>query len=476
MIPNAHREAREAPRSGRAVVLIATSIILATYLIDIGFDQLLVERVETDSARLARESTTSLLELGRISNDLREARILLDERAFETGANGRAALEARLRDVRADLGQAMSRYEPLTRLPNEADEWAKAKLAITTFQSDLASGSQSSSGPGEAEARAAMATARADFERLDTSLQRLVAINHAGILAAMAKAERIRSVARTVLGVESVLQVVALLLLARWMLVRVGGYERRVEAHNRELDAFAGRVAHDLKNALGPLALSSSALRAAAGDSQQVLEIADRARRSTRRAMTIVESLLAFARAAEAGSYEQAANVADAARAAVDESAALAGDLGITVTLAVDAAAWVHCDPGLLHVVLANLVNNAVKYLRGLPVRRVSVSTRAVANVWVITVEDTGLGIAAEEQQRIFEPFYRVAGSPSTGLGIGLATVRRVVTALGGSVTVRSARGQGARFEVALPSATGEAPPSKHPERSSRAQLAGGAP
>jgi signal transduction histidine kinase len=117
-------------------------------------------------------------------------------------------------------------------------------------------------------------------------------------------------------------------------------------------------------------------------------------------------------------------------------------------------------DPQALEQVLVNLLDNAVKYS---PEPRPIDVELTRAGEWAhLRVSDRGCGIPADEQERIFEPFYR-AGSPScsgerstTGSGLGLALVRRTVSAHGGRVTVTSQPGEGSTFVVSLPLLTRE--------------------
>jgi signal transduction histidine kinase len=102
--------------------------------------------------------------------------------------------------------------------------------------------------------------------------------------------------------------------------------------------------------------------------------------------------------------------------------------------------------------VIANLVDNAVKYNRHQGTVRVS--ARAEGSSAVIEVKDTGMGIAATEQQHIFDRFYRVDKSRSRsqgGSGLGLAIVKKIVEEHGGTVSVESSPGQGTTFRVSLP-------------------------
>jgi signal transduction histidine kinase len=102
--------------------------------------------------------------------------------------------------------------------------------------------------------------------------------------------------------------------------------------------------------------------------------------------------------------------------------------------------------------VITNLVDNAIKYNR--PQGTVQVSARAEGPRAIIEVEDTGIGIAATEQQHIFDRFYRVDKSRSRsqgGSGLGLAIVKKIVEEHGGTVSVESNPGQGSTFRVSLP-------------------------
>ena len=101
---------------------------------------------------------------------------------------------------------------------------------------------------------------------------------------------------------------------------------------------------------------------------------------------------------------------------------------------------------------LANLIDNAIKY--SADDRALTVDARVVDGRLVIAVTDRGLGIAPEEQAKIFEKFYRVGRSDTQGRrgsGVGLALVRHIAEAHGGDVTVESAPGEGSRFSLRLP-------------------------
>jgi signal transduction histidine kinase len=111
--------------------------------------------------------------------------------------------------------------------------------------------------------------------------------------------------------------------------------------------------------------------------------------------------------------------------------------------------AWV--DAVLLEELVQNLLNNAGKYGHGQPVE---IDVRETNENLIISVTDGGIGIAPEDQNRIFRAFERaVSSNHFSGFGLGLAVCSRVAAAHGGKIEVQSKLGEGARFTVHLPRA-----------------------
>jgi two-component system, OmpR family, sensor histidine kinase BaeS len=106
-------------------------------------------------------------------------------------------------------------------------------------------------------------------------------------------------------------------------------------------------------------------------------------------------------------------------------------------------------DPARMRQVLTNLLSNAAKFTP--PGGRVNVSLARRDGGVELAVTDTGVGIPADEQARVFDRFYRGAGSRAAGSGIGLAVAAELVAAHGGEISVHSEPGQGSRFLVRLP-------------------------
>jgi CheY-like chemotaxis protein/nitrogen-specific signal transduction histidine kinase len=117
-------------------------------------------------------------------------------------------------------------------------------------------------------------------------------------------------------------------------------------------------------------------------------------------------------------------------------------------------AAFVKLDAGKIKQVMYNLVSNAVKFTPD--GGRIDIAGSAEGRDLVLSVSDTGVGIADEDAAHIFDEFYQVDGSYTRkheGTGLGLALVKNLVEMHGGSVTVESAPGKGSRFSVRLPAA-----------------------
>jgi signal transduction histidine kinase len=242
-------------------------------------------------------------------------------------------------------------------------------------------------------------------------------------------------------------------------------HDELLHAHNAllatrvtELDRFAGRVSHDVLSPLNTIA-SGLALLSSTRDPRDQAYI-DRTQRALQRVKQLVDGLLTFARSgAPADASARCSVDAVLANIAADCSQP-AAEKGIDLVVEAAERMDVCCSVGVLTSIVQNLVQNAIKYMDARPVRRVVVRARVVGGTARVEVEDSGPGIAAGLQARIFEPFVRGSGEEVSGTGLGLATVKRLAESHGGVVGVRSAAGAGSLFWVEVPlAAAGEATP-----------------
>lgn len=304
---------------------------------------------------------------------------------------------------------------------------------------------------------------RAQFlrDRVSAMLEELSRVQEAALGVATREAQVAVNHAMQILGglavVGALLAAGLTIALVRTLRLVARGRVALEESHaqlaraNQDLDAFAGRIAHDLRNMISPLELLADTLGQGTADERTVQRAAERLHRLVRNADGLIGGLLDFARAGgQPPGTPASAPVAEVIRDVVADLASLASSRQASVQVEVEDVS-VRCARSLLQTVLMNLVGNAVKYLEGAQQRMVHVSARAVGKLCEITVADTGPGIPADALDSIFEPFYRVPGVAPPGMGIGLATVQRIVEAHHGHVSVRSRVGEGSNFAVVLP-------------------------
>ncbi len=238
-----------------------------------------------------------------------------------------------------------------------------------------------------------------------------------------------------------------------------------LEARTRELveagrqkSQFMANVTHELRTPIhGICGLSDLIESGIYGpvttkqkDAQQSIK------RSARSLLALIDDLLELARA-DAGKLDltpEDVDVAELVPAVVAAARWMVGTKALAVE--VDTAAdlpHVETDPRGLRQILLNLLSNAAKFTpEG---GRVTVRARAEGVGAVrVEVEDCGIGIAPEDQARIFEEFRQLDGTAERqygGVGLGLSVVKRLCAALGARVEVKSEKGQGATFAVIVP-------------------------
>jgi two-component system sensor histidine kinase SenX3 len=226
---------------------------------------------------------------------------------------------------------------------------------------------------------------------------------------------------------------------------------RRVEEVRRD---FVANISHELKTPIGALRLLAEAVSDAADDPDAVRHFAARMEREAVRLTTLVQEIIDLSRlqVADALHAPEPVAVDDVVAEAIDRVSLPAQRKRIEVGVGGDHGAVVHGDHNLLVTAVRNLVENAIAYSPD--ATRVSVSVRRRDGLVEIAVSDQGLGIAPNDQQRIFERFYRVdpARSRQTGgTGLGLSIVKHVAANHGGEVTVWSVEGEGSTFTLRLP-------------------------
>jgi len=238
----------------------------------------------------------------------------------------------------------------------------------------------------------------------------------------------------------------------------VGHYVRLLRERADELDMFAGRVAHDVLSPLSTMRLLFDVIAETADE--RLKPALERGRSSLERVRQIVDTMLAFARAGAHPDPDAQAEARDVLKSVLDDLRAAARAARVEINVESFPPLLVACAPGALYSVLSNLVQNSIKYMGDSTLRLVTVRGLQRGRRMRVEIEDTGPGIPAAYERAIFQPYVREGQSRQPGIGLGLATVRRIVVAHGGEVGVRSCIGPGACFWLELPlaRATSHAP------------------
>jgi signal transduction histidine kinase len=144
-------------------------------------------------------------------------------------------------------------------------------------------------------------------------------------------------------------------------------------------------------------------------------------------------------------------DLTEVAKQAIETASPLASQREITLTLQVEGSLHITAVRAEMDIVLNNLISNAVKYNR--PQGHVFVSLGEQGDEIRITVRDTGIGLTAADQGKLFRDFVRIKNPKTRGIegsGLGLSTVRKIATLYGGEITVTSVPDEGSTFCVCL--------------------------
>ena len=236
----------------------------------------------------------------------------------------------------------------------------------------------------------------------------------------------------------------------------------RLHAANQAKSRFLAAASHDLRQPVHALALQTATLRMALDQPRQ-FDVLAGIERCSEALGTMFDTLLDLSRI-DAGALQAQPRSFDLdplLLRLVDEMAPLAEAKGLRLALRVAGGHLAgtrsaYSDPALLEAMLRNLVGNAIKYT---PRGAVLLTARAGqgGHVWRLQVWDTGIGIAAADQARVFDEFYQV-GNPARrreqGMGLGLSIVDRLARLLDHGLSLRSVPGRGTCVELRVPVAT----------------------
>ncbi len=235
---------------------------------------------------------------------------------------------------------------------------------------------------------------------------------------------------------------------------------RRAQAATEAKSEFLANMTHELRTPLTSVIGFNGLLAASPNLPERERMLAGKAKSAGEKLLTIVNDVLDLARleAGAADLTDEPIDVAEVARSAVELFAerAQAKEIALTAEIA-GALPTVRGDASRLRQILVNLLGNALKFTE---LGQVSLVIAPRGGDLVMTVTDTGVGVPADQLERIFERFEQAPGAASRfgGTGLGLAISRRLARQMGGEITVSSRVGEGSVFTVTLPGSDQAAP------------------
>jgi signal transduction histidine kinase len=442
-------------------MLWAFPLVVLSFLTETLISQLLASRIDDAVERIVTDYSPSVVALATARAELHR---IQDYVSDYVQGGGRSVDRAHIASAEADLDAAVATYLRLPFIPGERELWGRVAVDIFAVRRIIGSALGTFEGGDAAgarrlvreELRAAVDLASADISS-DIELNGKAADADGRLIAR----RRRRSLqAAIVLAIASVGLTALVALLVYRLGARHDALQRRhaalLEEANAELELFASRLSHDIMSPLASTRLAIDAALAARGE-EAVQRSLKRGAGSLDRVSRIARALFEFAQAGARPRPSESGDVRAVVNEVLDEYRPLAEESGTALEAALSGSGAVACDEGLLTAALSNLVRNALSHMNGAPGKRVDILVLEAAGGRLrIEVRDTGPGLPPGTEATVFEPFVRGPGSTQAGLGLGLATVKKIVETHGGAVGVDSRAGAGCRFWMELPKA---APP-----------------
>jgi signal transduction histidine kinase len=441
----------------KRALLWAFALVVGCFLTETIVSQMVASTIDDAATRIITDYSPSVVALASARTELHR---MQDYVSDYVGGGGDTFDRDRIAASMVDLDHSVTSYLKLPTIPGERELWSRTATDIANVReiADLTIGAVERGDADEAK-RLVRNELRAAVDRASTDILGNIELNASAADSdghLIARRRRTSMQAAIALALASV----ALTALAALLVYRISAQhdalQRRHAADltetNAELEVFASRVSHDI---LSPLASTRLAIDSAlkAEPDEAIRRKLQRGAGGLDRVTRIAQALFDFARAGARPDPRERGDVRAVVDEVLDEYLPIADQAGARLEASVPAHGPVACNEGLLTAALSNLVRNALTHLDAGPGRRVDILAADAGDRVRIEVRDTGPGLAPGTEARVFEPYVRGPGTAQPGLGLGLATVKRIVETHGGTVGVDSRVGVGCRFWMELPRA-----------------------
>ena len=448
--------------AGGRPLILAMLVVVVTFGGSLGYSHFRLGAIEREASVLESRVTPAMEHLTAAREALFRLTVDTDELVLGTDLQ-RAAARRRLENARSQLDGELALYRTIRPVPSEASterqvhgRMAAVDDALHNVLIDAATAATQ-----QAERDAHIEQLDAELDALGDDLQRLLDVDVAAVRAEATEIVSTRESARRtviLLGAVSLAAAIVATALALKTLRTQARLvaERRVflESRAQELEAFAGRVAHDLRSPLATMALQISAFERRADSDPKLKLLGHKLAQRIEGMNAVVDDLLRFASGGaqpEPGARTEAQALLQ--QIGIELEPAL-GAAGAELHIEQAASVVVACAEGALRSVLTNLLQNAISHIDGgaRSERRITARTILLDDGAVrIEIEDTGPGLPPGTERIVFDPFVRLDATRGRGIGLGLSTVKKIAEAHGGRAGVQSIYGHGSCFYVELP-------------------------
>jgi signal transduction histidine kinase len=232
------------------------------------------------------------------------------------------------------------------------------------------------------------------------------------------------------------------------ILLRSRRMSQDLKLRNDDLEAFIQAMSHDLRASIRTVTMFTESLTQSQSEQLNDEGKSDlkRIEWAAQEMRDLIDSLLNFSKLGRGKIRTEPIDLRNYIEKCLRNLEAVIRDRNASVNIK-GRARTVQADPTLMKIAITNLVSNAIKFVPQGVQPKITVSTSVRKDICRIQVDDNGVGIPREDQQRIFLPFVRLRSEEEFGgIGLGLPSVRKAAELMGGRVGVESTPGQGSRF------------------------------
>jgi signal transduction histidine kinase len=443
---------RQTRASSKWVIVATLAIVVAAFVCSTGLAEYRASRSHALTTEIATDTSPSIMHLAAARAELRDLQRLLSTQLLLASSGQPTSGEA-LRQVRERLRLNLQAYFALPTIPGERELWRRIDAELVDVDVLAERIVELTAAKHFTEARRVLVTTLP--AAIDEEAEAIIAAIQVNATRVQQVADRIHGEQRSrmlwVFGLDGIS--VGLAVLLAWLALRtVATQEQMAQRRSEELEGFAGRVAHDLLNPIAAADLSLAAAERTDPEGGRRESLMARSRRSLERARKLIDDLLSFAQAGARPEHGAVAHVAEVVEGVVEELRPPATARGIDLVVSMSQSPLaVRCASGVLASLLSNLLRNAIKHMGERPRREVRLRVGQVDGRVRFEVEDTGPGLPPDLLVHAFDPYVRGVGTVEPGLGLGLATVRRLVEGHDGRYGVDSRPGAGSLFWFELP-------------------------